>query len=97
MTRQMIIRIQAILFRAKPVQRDEIAKLKLLTAKSIRVQELKVEKGTELEATQARLAKVASVGRENLRSHAIIKAEENKRNKLSTLEAKLRSYAKRRT
>lgn len=42
-----------------------------------------------MEAAQAHLAEVISVGREELRSQAIVKAEENKRNKLSALETKL--------
>jgi len=86
--RQMITRAQDILSKAKSVRHDEIAKMDLLTAKSIRVQELKAENGTELEAARAHLAEVANVSRENMRQHAIVRAEENKRYDMSTLEAK---------
>ena len=87
--RQMIAKAQTVLSKAEPVQRDETNKLEQLTARSIRVQKLEAEKGTELEAARARLAEVISVGREELRPQAIVKVEENKRNKLSALETKL--------
>ena len=71
------------------MQRDETAKLELLTAKSIHIQRLEVENRTKLEAPRAHLDEVAIVRREELQPLAITRAEENKRNKLSALEVKL--------
>jgi len=54
------------------------------------------EKRTELEVARAYLVDVSNVGKVDLRQHATVRAEENKRNKISTLKAKLRLYAERR-
>jgi len=57
-----------------------------MTARGIQVQELEAEKRSELVKAQAHMAKVAIIGMEELRPQATVKAEENKKNKLSTLE-----------
>ena len=93
--RQIIAKAQALMSKAEPVQCAETVKLEQLATKSICIQELEVEKRNALEAVRARLAEVVNIGGEDLRQQVIIRAEENKRNKLFTLEAKLRSYAER--
>ena len=74
----MIVMALTVLLKAEPVQRNETNKLEQLTARSIRVQKLEAEKGTELEAARARLVEVIGVGKEELRPQAIVKAERTK-------------------
>ena len=62
-----------------------------MTTKSNQIQQLGIEKRSALEEVQSRLAKVTVLDMEELKPQAILKAEESK-NKLSTLEAKLKSY-----
>jgi len=65
-----------------------------MTDGSIQVQQLKEEKRSALEQVQSHLGEVAVLGREELKPQAILRAEENKRNKLSTIVVKLESYGR---
>ena len=58
--RQMIVKAQAVLARDKPTHAAETAKLPLLTARSIHLQEQKREKVKELEEAQDHLAETVS-------------------------------------
>ena len=70
----------------------ETAQLELLTAKSIKVKQLEAEKRSALAKIESHLAQMAAFNWEELKSQAIVKAEENKRYKLSAIDVKLRSY-----
>lgn len=74
------------------VNTAEAAQMKLLTTKSIQVQQHEVEKRTALAEIKSRLAQMVAFNREELKSQATARVEECKRHKLSTLKAKLKSY-----
>ena len=59
--------------------------------KSNQVHQLEAEKAA-LAKIQSHLAQMAAFNQEELKSHALVRAEENKRLKLSPLKEKLRSY-----
>jgi len=61
--------------------------LTLLITRSIHVQELDVKKATELEVARIHLVEMAIIDREVLKQQAIFRAEENKKNILSSLKA----------
>ena len=87
--RQMVARAQAILGMAELAHYVETNKLIMLIARSICVQELEAKKAPELELARTHLAEMANIDREVLKQQTIARAEENKKNRLSSLEAKL--------
>ena len=85
----MIVKAQAILDKAELAQHAETNKLTLRTARSIHIQGLEAEKGSELEEARTHLAETVSIDIEELKQQTIARVEENKKNKLSSLKAKL--------
>ena len=61
-------------------------------AKNIKIQHSSAEKRTALEELKSRLELMAAFNREKLKPRALLKAEEERNNRLSTLEAKIKSY-----
>jgi len=88
----MIKRANFLISKVEPVRVEETARLEQLSAQGDQV--LKLEKNAVIAETQARLAQLAVVNPEDLKLQAFAKAEENKKQKLSSLESKLVLYEK---
>jgi len=88
----MTTRANAIISRVELVRKAETARLEELTTESIQIQLSGAEKRTTLEEIKSHLEKVIAFNREELKLQAMLKAEEERNNKLSTLEAKIKSY-----
>jgi len=89
---EMITRANTILSKAEPVRQAEIIWLEEMAAESIQIQHSGAKKRTGLAEIKSRLEKMAAFHREELKPQTILKAEEEKRNKLSALEVKIKSY-----
>ena len=66
--------------------------LEEMTTESIQIQQSGAEKRTTLEEIKFRLEKMAAFNREELKPQAMLKPEKERNNKLSALEAKIKSY-----
>jgi len=71
---------------------EETARLEQLNTQSDQIFKLEAKKKVVIAETQARLAQLAAFNQEDMKSQALAKAEENKKQKLSSLESKLISY-----
>ena len=89
---EMITRANTILSKAEPVRQAETIWLEEMAAESIQIQRSEAKKRTGLAEIKSRLEKMVAFHREELKSQTILKAEEEKRNKLSALEVKIKSY-----
>ena len=90
----MIARANILLSKFESVRETETNQLERMTARSIQVQQLETAKRLALEQVQFCLAEVVVLGEKELKSQAVFRAEGNKINKLSTLQAKHKSYEK---
>ena len=63
-----------------------------MTAESVQIQHSGVEKRTTLAGKRSRLEKMIAFNQKELKPQVILKAEEEERNKLFTLEVKIKSY-----
>ena len=88
----MIKRSNFLLSKAETVCVEETARLEQLNSQSNQVHQLEIERKVVLTEIQAHLAQMAASNQEKLKSQALTRAEGNKRQKLSSLENKFRSY-----
>ena len=63
-----------------------------MTAESVQIQHSGVGKRTTLAGKKSRLEKMIAFNQKELKPQAILKAEEEERNKLFALEVKIKSY-----
>ena len=88
----MIKRANFLISKTGLVRAEETAQLEQLSAQSDQVLKLEAEKKAAIAETQAHLAQLMAFNQEDLKSQALAKAEENRKQKLSFLENKLISY-----
>ena len=88
--KEMNAKANLILSKAEPMSQAETIPLEEMTAKSIHIQHSKAEKRTTLEELKSHLETVAAFKREELKPQALLKAEEERKNRLSALEAKIK-------
>ena len=88
----MITRANFLFSKVGSMRAKEIAQLEQLNAERNQVLKLEAEKKAALAETQVRLAQMAAFNQEDLKLQALVRGEENKRQRLSTFENKLRSY-----
>jgi len=82
----MIKRANFFISKAELVCAEETARRGQLSAQSDQVLKLEAEKKAVIVKTQAHLAQLAAVNHEDLKSQALARAEENRKQKLSSLE-----------
>ena len=82
----MIKRANFLISKAELVCVEGTALLEQLSAQSDQVLKLEAEKKAVIVKTQAHLAQLAAVNHEDLKSQALARAEENRKQKLSSLE-----------
>ena len=63
-----------------------------MASESIKIQHSGAEKRTALEELKSRLETMDTFNREELKPQALLKAEEERNNRLSALEAKIKSH-----
>ena len=90
----MIKRANLLISRAGPVRAEETAWLEQLSAQSDQVLKHEAEKKGVMAEMQACLAQLANIDLKDLRLQALVKVEESRKQKLSSLENKLVSYEK---
>jgi len=90
--KEMIAKANLLLSKAEPMIQVEIICLEEMTAESIQIQHSEEENRTALEGLKSRLEKMAAFNQEELKPQAQRKAEEERSNKLSALEVKIKSY-----
>jgi len=88
----LIKRAYFLISKAGPLCVEETTRLEQLSAQSDQVLKLEVEKKAVIAEIQARLAQPTVFNQEDLKSQALAKAEENRKQKLFSLESKLISY-----
>ena len=90
--RKIIVKANFLLSKAELVSQAETIQLEEITAESIQNQHSEEEKRTALEELKSHLETMVAFNREELESQALLKAEEEKKNRLSALGAKIKSY-----
>ena len=88
----MIKRANLLLSKAEPVRLEEIARLEQLKAQNDEVLQQEIVKRAILAEIEARLSQTANFNEAELRLHAFIRATEERKNKLATLEERIKSY-----
>ena len=88
----MIKKANFLISKAEPVRTEETAWLEKLSDQSDQVLKLESEKKVVIAEAQALLAQLEVVNHEDLKLHALAKAKENRKQKLSSRESKLISY-----
>ena len=89
---EMIARDNIILSKTEPVRQAETIYLEEMTAESIQIQHSGAEMRIALEEIKSLLEKMDAFDWEELKAKAMLKAKEERNNKLSTLEVKIKSY-----
>ena len=90
--KEIIKRANLLLSEAKPVDLEEIARLEQLNAQNDEVRQQELAKRATLAEIEARLSQMANFNEAELRSQAFIRAVEERKTKLSTLEEHIKSY-----
>ena len=90
--KEMIKRANLLLFKAEPVRLEEIARLEQLKVQSEEVLQQEIAQRTTLADIEARLSQTVNFNEAELRSQAFIRAAEERKNKLATLEEWIESY-----
>jgi len=90
--KEMIAKANLFLFKTELVSEAEAIRLEEITTERIQIQQSEVEKRTALEELKSRMETTAAFNREELKPQALLKDEEERRNRLSALEAKIKSY-----
>ena len=88
----MIAKANLFLFKTELVSEAEAIRLEEITTERIQIQQSEVEKRTALEELKSRMETTAAFNREELKPQALLKDEVERRNRLSALEAKIKSY-----
>lgn len=92
---ELIAEAKAAIARAEPIRDAGKAKVEELTGQSLSLVQAECEETIALAEAKARLDKSLTVGNDSLRTQAITIAEEERREELSVLEARLRSHVTR--
>ena len=90
--REMIGKANLLLSKAEPASQAESIRLEQMTAESIQIQHSEAGKRTTLEELKSCLETIAAFNWEELKPQALLKGEEERKNRLSALEAKIKSY-----
>jgi len=88
----MIKRANLLLSKAEPVRLEEIARLEQLKAENDEVLQQEIAQMATLAEIEARLSQTANLNETELRSQAFVRAAEERKNKLATLEERIKSY-----
>ena len=91
-TKEMIKKANLLLSKAEPVRLGEIARLEQFKAQNDEVLQQKLAQKATLIEIEAHLSQTASFNEAELRSQALIRAVEERKNKLATLEERINSY-----
>ena len=84
--KEMIKKANLLLFKAKPVRLEEIARLEQLRAQNYEVLQHEMAKRATLAEIEARLSQMANFNEAELRLQAFIRAAEERKSSLATLE-----------
>ena len=90
--KEMIRKANLLLSKAEPVRLEEIARLEQLRAQNDEVLQQELAQRATLVEIEARLAQTVSFNEAELRSQALIRAVKERKNRLATLEERIRSY-----
>ena len=88
----MIRKANLLLSKAEPVRLEKIAQLEQLKARNDEVLRQELAQRATLVEIEARLSKTVSFNEAELRSQALIRAAEERKNRLATLEERIKSY-----
>ena len=88
----MIKKANLLLSKAEPVRLEEMAWLEQLKAQNDEVLQQELTQRATLVEIEARLFQTASFNEAELRSQALIRAVEERKNRLATLEEQIKSY-----
>jgi len=87
--REMIKRANILLSKAEPVRFEEISRLELLRAQNDEVLQQEMAQRATLAEIEARLSQMANFNEAELRSQAFIKAAEERKSRIDTLEERI--------
>ena len=90
--KEMIRKANLLLSKAEPVRLEEIARLEQLKAQNDEVLQQELAQRATLAETEAHLSQTTSFNEVKLRSQALIRAAEERKNRLATLEERIKSY-----
>jgi len=88
----MIKKANFLISKAEPMRVEETAWLEQLSAQSDQILKPESEKKVVIAEAQSRLTQLAAVNHEDLKSQALARPKENRKQKLSSIESKLISY-----
>ena len=88
----MIKKANFLISKAEPMRVEETAWLEQLSAQSDQILKPESEKKVVIAEAQSRLSQLAAVNHEDLKSQALARPKENRKQKLSFIESKLISY-----
>ena len=90
--KEMIRKANLLLFKTEPMRLEEIAQLEQLKAQNDEVLRQELAQRATLVEIEARLSQTSSFNEAELRSQALIRAVEERKNRLATLEERIKSY-----
>jgi len=90
--KEMIKKANLLLSKAEPVRLEEIARLEQLKAQNDEVLQQELAQRATLVEIEARLSQTVSFNEAELRSQALIRVAEERKNRLATLEERIKSY-----
>ena len=88
----MIRKANLLLSKAEPVRIEETARLEQLKAQNDEVLRQELAQRATLVKIEARLVQTASFNETELRSQALIRAAEEKKTRMATLEERIKFY-----
>jgi len=90
--KEMIRKANLLLFKFEPVRLEEIARLEQLKAQNDKVLRQELAQRATLVEIEARLAQTVSFNEAELRSQTLIRAAEERKNRMAILEERIKSY-----
>jgi len=90
--KEMIRKANLLLSKAEPVHLEEIARLEQLKAQNDDVLQQELAQRATLVEIKARLSQTASFNEAELRSQALFRTVKERKNRLATLEERIKSY-----